>query len=124
MTVILTTHDMSDIKELAQRIIVIGNGSKLYDGSPNKIINQFNDIRKITIPINKNSLIVEALNNQLDDYQIVHQLENEITLEVKEGDQLQKLVELITQKFNVQNYSVQPLNTEEVIAHFYEQHRT
>lgn len=33
VTVILTTHDMSDIEALAKRIIMIGNGSVIYDGT-------------------------------------------------------------------------------------------
>jgi len=33
LTVILTTHDMNDIDALTNRIILIGKGQKLYDGS-------------------------------------------------------------------------------------------
>ena len=33
VTVILTTHDMADIETLTDRVIVIGNGRKLYDGN-------------------------------------------------------------------------------------------
>ena len=33
VTVILTTHDMSDIESLAKRVIMIGNGKVLYDGT-------------------------------------------------------------------------------------------
>ena len=33
VTVILTTHDMSDIEALAKRIIMIGNGEVIYDGT-------------------------------------------------------------------------------------------
>ncbi len=33
VTVILTTHDMADIEALTERVIVIGNGKKLYDGN-------------------------------------------------------------------------------------------
>lgn len=32
-TVILTTHDIEDIEELCERIIIIDDGSKIYDGS-------------------------------------------------------------------------------------------
>lgn len=32
-TVILTTHDLSDIEELCERIIIIDRGLKIYDGS-------------------------------------------------------------------------------------------
>nr|WP_102713048.1 ATP-binding cassette domain-containing protein [Paenibacillus castaneae] len=41
VTVILTTHDMNDIEALAQRIILIGKGKLLYDGSIDAIRNQF-----------------------------------------------------------------------------------
>ncbi len=36
-TVILTTHDMQDIEALTDRIILIGKGKKLYDGSLKEI---------------------------------------------------------------------------------------
>jgi ABC-2 type transport system ATP-binding protein len=32
VTIILTTHDMSDIEALANRVILIGKGTLLYDG--------------------------------------------------------------------------------------------
>ena len=37
ITVILTTHDMTDIDTLAKRIILIGKGQILYDGSLKKL---------------------------------------------------------------------------------------
>ncbi|WP_373232858.1 ATP-binding cassette domain-containing protein [Cohnella sp.] len=41
VTVILTTHDMNDIEALAGRIILIGKGSLLYDGSLDTLRNRF-----------------------------------------------------------------------------------
>lgn len=37
VTVILTTHDMTDIETLAKRIILIGKGQILYDGALSKL---------------------------------------------------------------------------------------
>ncbi|WP_169083412.1 ATP-binding cassette domain-containing protein [Paenibacillus sp. PL91] len=49
VTIILTTHDMNDIEALANRIILIGKGSLLYDGSVNAIRNQFGTRKTITV---------------------------------------------------------------------------
>ena len=40
-TIILTSHDMSDITSLAKRIILIGKGRVLYDGSLRKLQNRY-----------------------------------------------------------------------------------
>ena len=48
-TIILTTHDMNDIESLAKRIILIGNGTILYDGSLNKLKSQYGNTKKVQI---------------------------------------------------------------------------
>ena len=48
-TVILTTHDMSDIESLAKRIILIGKGSILYDGTLTSLKQKYGNIRTVTI---------------------------------------------------------------------------
>ena len=48
-TVILTTHDMDDIASLCSRIIMIEEGSIIYDGSIEDIKNKFGDLRTVTI---------------------------------------------------------------------------
>ena len=42
VTIILTTHDMQDIEALTERIILIGKGKILYDGSLQNIKNKYN----------------------------------------------------------------------------------
>ncbi|MDF2668078.1 MAG: transporter [Paenibacillus sp.] len=49
VTIILTTHDMNDIEALANRILLIGNGTLLYDGNLNSLRNRFNTSKTITI---------------------------------------------------------------------------
>ena len=55
-TVILTTHDMSDIEALAKRIILIGKGEILYDGSLNNLKNKYGSNKKIIVKT-KNRII-------------------------------------------------------------------
>ena len=49
VTVILTTHDMTDIETLAKRIILIGKGQILYDGSLKKLKSKYGSYKTITI---------------------------------------------------------------------------
>lgn len=53
VTIILTSHDMSDIEALTNRIIVIGQGKKLYDGSLNTIKHKFSNHKKLEIMYTK-----------------------------------------------------------------------
>lgn len=47
-TVILTTHDLGDIEELCDRVIMIDNGRLIYDGPLSHIKEQFGKYRQIT----------------------------------------------------------------------------
>lgn len=49
VTVILTTHDMADIASLARRIILIGKGTILYDGSLTKLKNKYGSYKNIKV---------------------------------------------------------------------------
>lgn len=57
VTIILTSHDMTDIEALTDRIIVIGHGKKLYDGKLQDIKNKFNKTKKVEILFKKISSI-------------------------------------------------------------------
>jgi len=48
MTVMLTTHDLGDIEELCQRVIIIDDGRIIYDGPIATIKKQFGKYREIT----------------------------------------------------------------------------
>ena len=55
VTVILTTHDMSDIEALAKRILLIGKGKVLYDGSLNSLKHKY-DVNKYIHVITNDSM--------------------------------------------------------------------
>lgn len=57
VTIILTTHDMSDIEALAKRIILIGKGKVLYDGSLQKLKNKYATKKYINIKTNEKATI-------------------------------------------------------------------
>ncbi len=47
-TVVLTTHDLGDIEELCKRVLIIDNGTLIYDGPLATIKERFGKYREIT----------------------------------------------------------------------------
>ena len=54
VTVILTTHDMDDIEALCSRVMMIGKGKKLFDGSIEDLRNHVSRKRRLIIDIENN----------------------------------------------------------------------
>ena len=48
-TVILTTHDMEDVAALCSRVMVLGHGSKLFDGRLEDLLARYDTQRIITV---------------------------------------------------------------------------
>ena len=50
-TVVLTTHDMTDIEDLCSRIILLEKGKILYDGPLSSLKNRFGNIKTLTLTV-------------------------------------------------------------------------
>lgn len=114
-TVILTTHDLSDIEELCSRIIIIDKGKAVYDGSIDEIkdkygymrtvqtfVKDIKEARKINIAeefnlseeevattTNENSLIVNFNKNKISISDIVGHIMSKVQvadINIKETD--------------------------------------
>lgn len=74
-TVVLTTHDLGDIEELCQRVIIIDAGKLIYDGSIHTIKERFGKYRSITFetarPVNGITLPEGAEKEKVEDRKLV-----------------------------------------------------
>ncbi|MBQ1741950.1 MAG: ATP-binding cassette domain-containing protein [Oscillospiraceae bacterium] len=50
-TVVLTTHDMTDIEDLCSRIILLEKGKILYDGALKSLKNRFGNLKTLTLTV-------------------------------------------------------------------------
>src|SRR5439155_13034059 len=48
-TILLTSHYMTDIQELCERVIIIDKGTIFFDGRLNEVLDRFADFKLITI---------------------------------------------------------------------------
>jgi ABC-2 type transport system ATP-binding protein len=73
-TIILTSHYMEDIKYLCDRAVVVRNGTKIYDGSLDSILESYQGHRIITVYFNHMlSMEFDPNNKSFDKYDIEKQ---------------------------------------------------
>ena len=115
-TIILTTHDMSDIEALAKRIILIGKGQVLYDGSLQKLKNNYANKKYITIKtkdvINiKNKGIVKS-KKEKDGYSFI--------LDSKQLN-ISEFLSAISKKIQIEDVEIDNENIDKMIVNLYEE---
>ena len=115
-TIILTTHDMSDIDALTNKIILIGRGQILYNGSFSAIKNKYDKIKLIDVEFKQEYNKIE-----FDGYEVVSHNKNMATLknlpttEFKTKD----FINEISKKYEVVDFSVKPISVDEILAKLY-----
>ena len=117
VTVILTTHDMSDIEALAKRIILIGKGKKLYDGTITKLKNNYDYLRKIKI-VSKEKI---KLKRNYIVKQINRKDEMEFIIDTRKVE-LSDFIKLISSKISIIDIDVMSNNIDDLIVKLYEEY--
>ncbi|WP_205880156.1 ABC transporter ATP-binding protein [Companilactobacillus zhachilii] len=119
LTVVLTTHDMGDIEALTSRAIIIGKGSKLFDGDFSSIKDKYQQYKKVRIEINQLNQIDEVVSQIKNDFncELMTISANEIVVGIK--NDFERLIQFIVNTETIDNYQVQSLNIEEIIARYY-----
>ena len=110
---------MNDIEALTNRVILIGKGKLLYDGSFNKIKNKYRD--KITIDL---ELYDEISDFAIDGYEVVNNTPGMITVKPC-GDTKFNIIDFTQQvygKYNLKDINVNHLNLEEIIYELYKEY--
>lgn len=115
VTVILTTHDMADIEALAKRIILIGKGKLLYDGSLSKLKKKYDYLRKITV-ITKDKIKIEE-EYVIKQYNIDNGIEFIIDIRKIE---INEFIKLILSKISISDIDIDSGNIDELIVKLYE----
>jgi ABC-2 type transport system ATP-binding protein len=98
VTVVLTTHDMNDIEALANRVILIGKGSLLYDGKLEELRKRFGTQKTITADYRKNTNHFDIPGTTIIHWSPEHAVLNIDTEQILTSDvitQLSKKVDLL-----------------------------
>ena len=121
ITVILTTHDMKDIEELCNRIIIIDKGKILYDGSLSNIKYRFGNTKTIFIPSNT-ELNREEIKEKFVGVDIVDEGERiALKFSLNEIDLDDMLLYLIN-TYHIKDFKIEDISIEDITKQLYEKH--
>lgn len=118
-TIILTTHDMNDIEALTNKIILIGKGRILYQGSFENIKEKYSAEKTIEVEFAKDYQKVS-----LAGYKVVEHNQRFATLKTLPKTQFHTtdFVNQISKKYEVVDFQVSSLSVDEILAKLYNEY--
>jgi ABC-2 type transport system ATP-binding protein len=116
VTVILTTHDMSDIEKLCRRMILIDNGQVMYDGELVLIKDLFGKERVLIVDLEG-----ETGNFSIDGANLIKEEGNRKWLQYsREVTTASQLINRISEKYEIKDLTIKDTEIEVMIRHIYE----
>lgn len=118
-TIILTTHDMNDIEALTNKIILIGKGRILYQGSFEKIKEKYSDEKTIEVEFAKDYNKVS-----LAGYKVIEHNLRFATLKTLPNTKFHTtdFINQISKKYEVVDFQVSSLSVDEILAKLYKEY--
>lgn len=115
VTMIFTTHDMQDIEQTCNRIIIIDKGSLMYDGSLHDIRSKYGTARRLIAEFNEETNVSPIENvdiGEMKDRKISFSFDNNIV-------DVNKLMHEILDNYDVRDITVAEPEIESIIQKMY-----
>jgi ABC-2 type transport system ATP-binding protein len=115
-TILLTSHYMTDIQELCERVIIIDRGTISFDGRLGEVVDRFADFKLVTIQCESTaSRSAESLGKYGE---VIEQNPGSITLKVKR-DRVIPVCKALLDELPVTDIDIQEVPIEEIIRKFF-----
>ncbi len=114
-TVILTTHDLKDIEDICDRIILLDKGQIIYDGKKQKFKDTYGKyvISEFIIKDKKDNII-------LNNAEIIEQTENKLKIKFSHDETtIVKIMDEISQFCNIEDIHMKEAELEDILKEIY-----
>jgi ABC-2 type transport system ATP-binding protein len=122
-TILLTTHDLSDIEALCERVVMLDEGRVIYDGALEKLRSHWGEGKQIQFQFAE-EVVEDQLSFLTVDLNIVWQKGDKLnvwTAIVPDKEtQMSELISRVVGTHQITDLSVAEISTEEVIRNIYE----
>jgi len=116
-TIILTTHDLSDVEKLCERVLIIDRGKLLYDGGLLQLQDRFGGKRKLIVEFSEIYKTVSIEGAEL----IVHNGQFAEYLFDKQTSTASELIGRLSNKYRIRDLEVREPEIENTVRRIYEE---
>lgn len=117
VTVILTTHDLSDVEKLCERVLIIDRGKLLYDGSLETLRLKFGGKRLLTVDLAESYPQVDIAGAEVvarDSLKVIYAFE-------RGNLTASELIGRVSARFRIRDLQVSEPDIESTIRRIYEE---
>jgi ABC-2 type transport system ATP-binding protein len=116
-TVVLTTHDLSDVEKLCQRVLVIDEGRLLYDGQLETLADRFGGARQLIV-----ELADDYPSAEIEGAEVVIHKGRRVTYQfARHSMTASELIGRISDLYRIRDLEVREPALEETIRRIYEE---
>ena len=120
-TILLTTHDLSDIEALCSRVIVLDQGKIIYDGDLHRLKNEWGSGKTIYLRTAED-LSIDQLERITEGLSITwnKQAEREMSAVLKNGISVSTVLSRLVEQVPIQDVQIKEDSTEEIVRKIYQ----
>ncbi|RBW68122.1 ABC transporter ATP-binding protein [Bacillus taeanensis] len=123
-TILLTTHDLSDIEALCERVIMLDEGNIIYDGRLNELRSSWGEGKQVEIQF-IDFPTLDALNSITNDLEVVWTKSERNNVWVanvtNEEKVISELIGRVVAAHRISDMKFHEISTEEIIRNIYEE---
>ena len=116
VTVILTTHDLNDVEQVCQRLIIIDSGKIIYDGGIDALKKRYGKTRVLIV-----DLVQTYPDIQLEGVDLTRREGNRIWLAFdRDTISASEVIAQLTARYEIQDLTISEPEIEEIVRRIYE----
>ncbi|EZP78551.1 ABC transporter [Parageobacillus genomosp. 1] len=121
-TILLTTHDISDIEALCERVIMLDEGKIIYDGSLKRLKEKWGEGKQIQFTF-ASEITFHALQELTNGLQVIWKKgeQDNIWIAHVPSALLPEVISRVVARYSIQDMNINEISTEEVIRNIYEE---
>jgi ABC-2 type transport system ATP-binding protein len=116
VTILLTTHDLSDVEKLCERVMIIDRGRLLYDGSLAALRERFSGKRRLVVDFDSDYALPSV-----EGAEIAGQGGRRVTYLIERGCNPADLISRLAATYRIRDLEVHEARIEETVRKIYEE---